>query len=871
VTKIQVVALYGNLNAVGSPRDRTVAVAIPGPPGVDGVDGVDGDGGSGGSLTIREVDGTPTGTATTLEFPNGSVSFPAAGVARIAISKVVDADRAGLLYDYANDTIALELFDGGVAINQAYINPLRVAIGAGTSSFDGVYSSLSGIPATFSPSSHSHAIADTSGLQTALDLKAPLANPALTGTPTAPTATTGTNTTQLATTAFVRAEVSALVAAAPGALDTLDELAAALGDDPNFATTITTALAGKQPLEATLTGIAATAPTADQLIYATGNDTFAVTPLTAFARSILDDANAPALLTTIGAAAASHTHGNITNAGAIGSAANLPLITTTGGAITLGSFGSTANTFCQGNDSRLSDARTPTAHTHPLSNLDQSGASSGQVASWNGSTWAPATVSGGGGGGTVDVSIQQFRLTTESGVSVSTSDRTAQSIIYLTPHVGNQIALWDGSAWQLRSTTEASLTLSGLTSGRNYDVFAYNPPAAANLTIRGTGTTYIDNSGSFSHVVTLPTAQSGDTQVVLCWTTDINPTASGWTRTSLGGRCWVFARSYTSGTTITIAVDETGLIAAAFTVIGNAVVDIGAGSNINSSGTTADATSLTATTSGGLLFCYFISDGTGGVTLPTGMTGVTLSSTGKTIGAAYLGVDAGSTGGKTFTLGAAANRHSVASVVLKQSGSGPQLELSSAWTNNTTRAEAIVRQDGVWCKSGALTRRLVGTIRTTGTATTEDSLLRRLVWNSDNRIQRALRRNETTSSWAYNSTTWRAVMASAANSLEWVAGLSDRVIHLVAEGPITNFVSNAGCYNIALTSGSTTPVADVVARGGAGDTPYTSARLIRYSAIGYNIATWIERTVTTTGACTFYGSENSNTTIYSGISGTFEC
>ena len=66
----------------------------------------------------------------------------------------------------------------------------------------------------------------------------------------------------------------------------------------------------------------------------------------------------------IGAAAASHAHGGITNAGAIGSTANLPVITGASGALTAGSFGSTANTFCQGNDTRLSDARTPVAHNH---------------------------------------------------------------------------------------------------------------------------------------------------------------------------------------------------------------------------------------------------------------------------------------------------------------------------------------------------------------------------------------------------------------------------------------------------------------------------------------------------------------------------
>lgn len=105
------------------------------------------------------------------------------------------------------------------------------------------------------------AIADTSGLQAALDAKAPLASPALTGTPTVPTASAGTNTTQAASTAFVRGEVAALVASAPGALDTLDELAAALGDDASFAATMTSALALKAPLASpALTGNP-TAPT----------------------------------------------------------------------------------------------------------------------------------------------------------------------------------------------------------------------------------------------------------------------------------------------------------------------------------------------------------------------------------------------------------------------------------------------------------------------------------------------------------------------------------------------------------------------------------------------------------------------------------
>lgn len=88
------------------------------------------------------------------------------------------------------------------------------------------------------------------------------ANLALTGAPTAPTAPAGTNTTQLANTAFVQAAVAALVASSPAALDTLNELAAALGDDPNFATTMTNALAAKAPLASPPLSGVPTAPTA---------------------------------------------------------------------------------------------------------------------------------------------------------------------------------------------------------------------------------------------------------------------------------------------------------------------------------------------------------------------------------------------------------------------------------------------------------------------------------------------------------------------------------------------------------------------------------------------------------------------------------
>ena len=86
---------------------------------------------------------------------------------------------------------------------------------------------------------------DVASALSALAAKAGLASPAFTGTPTAPTAAPGTDTAQLATTAFVKAALDALIGGAPGALDTLNELAAALGDNANFAATITAAIALK--------------------------------------------------------------------------------------------------------------------------------------------------------------------------------------------------------------------------------------------------------------------------------------------------------------------------------------------------------------------------------------------------------------------------------------------------------------------------------------------------------------------------------------------------------------------------------------------------------------------------------------------------
>ena len=130
--------------------------------------------------------------------------------------------------------------------------------------------------------------------------KAPLNSPALTGTPTTPTARQGTNNTQIANTAFVMAAIAALVDSSPDALNTLNELAAALDNDPNFATTMTNALAGKQPKDATLTALAGLATAADRFPYFTGNDVASLATLTKVGRDILAKATVTAVIEYLG-------------------------------------------------------------------------------------------------------------------------------------------------------------------------------------------------------------------------------------------------------------------------------------------------------------------------------------------------------------------------------------------------------------------------------------------------------------------------------------------------------------------------------------------------------------------------------------------
>lgn len=278
--------------------------------------------GGGGAVNIRDMDDVDRSTA----LVNGKfLKYNSTTGKFVGADATGESDEAAILDNSGTPELA-------TGITAAEV---RTLIGAGTSSFDGAYGSLSGrptIPAApaLEDNSGTPALAtgitaaeirtaigaiddytvtqsDVTAHQAALSItesqisdlqtyalassvsnvtnesKATMfTSAALTGTPTAPTATAGTNTTQIATTAFVETATANLVDSAPGTLNTLNELAAALGDDENFSTTVTNNIATKAPLaSAALTGTP-TAPTAS-----TGTDTTQIAT-TAFVKQEID-------------------------------------------------------------------------------------------------------------------------------------------------------------------------------------------------------------------------------------------------------------------------------------------------------------------------------------------------------------------------------------------------------------------------------------------------------------------------------------------------------------------------------------------------------------------------------------------------------
>lgn len=108
------------------------------------------------------------------------------------------------------------------------------------------------------------------------------------------------------------------------------------------------------------------------------------------------------------------------------------------------------------------------------------------------------------------------------------------------------------------------------------------------------------------------------------------------------------------------------------------------------------------------------------------------------------------------------------------------LELA-AWSNDTTRVTALVLTNGVYLKTGALTRRYLGTFRTTATTTTEDSASKRFLWNYNNRVNCRMFKQYAASSWTYaTANTYRYAGNNSANSLAFINGIREDNIFVLA-------------------------------------------------------------------------------------------
>lgn len=168
------------------------------------------------------------------------------------------------------------------------------------------------------------------------------------------------------------------------------------------------------------------------------------------------------------------------------------------------------------------------------------------------------------------------------------------------------------------------------------------------------------------------------------------------------------------------------------------------------------------------------------------------------------------------------------------------------WTNDTTRATALVLQDGILCKSGALTRRYVGTFYASASNQCEDSLKKRYVWNMYNRMRRGCRSPlETTDSWAYTTGTIRQARADANNQFDFVRGLDEDIVDAVLIVTAAN--STVGSIYYAAVGLDSTTVFAADCNPGIGRTASANTYTELVSAysgqpgIGRHFLTWLER------------------------------
>ena len=203
-------------------------------------------------------------------------------------------------------------------------------------------------------------------------------------------------------------------------------------------------------------------------------------------------------------------------------------------------------------------------------------------------------------------------------------------------------------------------------------------------------------------------------------------------------------------------------------------------------------------------------------------------------------------------------------VFVYDNGGTPALEVL-VWTNETTRATALTTQDGVLVKTGATTRRYVGTFYSTtaGNGQIEDSFANRYLWNYYNRVARPMRALEATNSWAYTLATIRQANGSTANQLNFVVGVSEDTVSANLTAAASHSAGNVDFF-AAIGQDSTT----AVATGSLNISPLELAAnqivplassLKAFPGIGKRFWAWLEWSQAS-GTTTWLGDNNASPT-----------
>ena len=199
------------------------------------------------------------------------------------------------------------------------------------------------------------------------------------------------------------------------------------------------------------------------------------------------------------------------------------------------------------------------------------------------------------------------------------------------------------------------------------------------------------------------------------------------------------------------------------------------------------------------------------------------------------------------------------------------------WTNTTTRATALAYQDGVLVKSGATTRRYVGTVYINASGgQTDDSEVKRYLQNYYHRVKKSLRRIETTASWTYTLTTKRQANGSTANQVDVMVGVSESVLELNlyvqglnASAGVRRTVEIAEDATDAFNLQTSSPLGWVMPYTGGGEQGAGLFIVRRTPAVGRHFYAWVENS-DATGTTYFYGNAGSDGR-HSGMVGSWEC